>query len=327
MRKIFYTVFSISQICFLLLYPQEALAASKEGMQLWLNVLLPVLLPFLILTGILIHTNMAGKLLQPVEVIWNKVLGVSAAGAYAVIVGALCGYPVGAKITSDLYENHQISESEAKYLLTFTNHASPVFVRTYLCHICLKDQIPARTVFGIFALSDLTIMLLFRFVVYRNKIQFLSADKKKKTPVSSSSGAFLDVSIMNGFETVTRLGGYILMFSILSACISHFWNMKNRIYIIRYIGTDNRTLPSSKCQYSYAMEISVDIISDSFWRNLYNISDKKPGYTETINASLYNSKTSEWNYNRVIRLILLQDHLTDCLLPVRLPVLHDKIRS
>ena len=72
MRKIFYTVFSISQICFLLLYPQEALAASKEGMQLWLNVLLPVLLPFLILTGILIHTNMAGKLLQPVEVIWNK---------------------------------------------------------------------------------------------------------------------------------------------------------------------------------------------------------------------------------------------------------------
>ena len=109
MRKIFYTVFSISQICFLVLYPQEALAASKEGMQLWLNVLLPVLLPFLILTGILIHTNMAGKLLQPVEVIWNKVLGVSAAGAYAVIVGALCGYPVGAKITSDLYENHQIS--------------------------------------------------------------------------------------------------------------------------------------------------------------------------------------------------------------------------
>lgn len=220
MRKIFYTVFSISQICFLLLYPQEALAASKEGMQLWLNVLLPVLLPFLILTGILIHTNMAGKLLQPVEVIWNKVLGVSAAGAYAVIVGALCGYPVGAKITSDLYENHQISESEAKYLLTFTNHASPVFVRTYLCHICLKDQIPARTVFGIFALSDLTIMLLFRFVVYRNKIQFLSADKKKKTSVSSSSGAFLDVSIMNGFETITRLGGYILMFAILSACIS-----------------------------------------------------------------------------------------------------------
>ena len=227
MKKIFYTVFSISQICFLLLYPQEAFAAAKEGMQLWLNVLLPVLLPFLILTGILIHTDVVGKLLKPAEIIWNKVLGVSAAGAYAVIAGALCGYPVGAKITSDLYENHQISKSEARYLLTFTNHASPVFIRTYLCHICLRDQISAQTVFGILAMSDLTVMLFFRFAAYRNKIQFLPADKKKKTSNTSSSGAFLDVSIMNGFETITRLGGYILMFSILSACISHFWNMKS----------------------------------------------------------------------------------------------------
>lgn len=233
MKKIIYTVFCISQICFLLLYPQEALKASKEGLNLWLNVLLPTLLPFLILTGILIHTDMIGLLLKPAEKIWNRCLGVSSAGAYAVLIGALCGYPVGAKITSDLYENHQISKSEAQYLLTFTNHASPVFVRTYLCHICLGDQVPVQNVFGILVLSDLVSMFFFRFVVYRNKIQILTADKKKKTPLSSSSGALLDVSIMNGFETITRLGGYILMFSILSACISHFWNMENLIgYII-----------------------------------------------------------------------------------------------
>ena len=33
----------------------------------------------------------------------------------------------------------------------------------------------------------------------------------------------IDNGIMNGFETITRLGGYILLFSILSASISHFW--------------------------------------------------------------------------------------------------------
>ena len=46
---------------------------------------------------------------------------------------------------------------------------------------------------------------------------------KKETPATSSSEAFLDVSIMNGFETITRLGGYILMFAILSACISRWY--------------------------------------------------------------------------------------------------------
>ena len=28
---------------------------------------------------------------------------------------------------------------------------------------------------------------------------------------------------MTFFETMAKLGGYILMFSIISACVSHFW--------------------------------------------------------------------------------------------------------
>ena len=248
-KKIFYTIFSISQICFLLTYPQEALTAAREGLSLWLNILLPTLLPFLILTGILIRTEMAGRVLKPTEKIWNRLLGVSTAGAYAVLIGALCGYPIGAKITSDLYENQQISRSEAQYLLTFTNHASPVFVRTYLCHICLKDQISTYHIFGILFLSDLAVLLFFRFVVYRNDVKLLNINEKKKTPVTSSSGAFLDASIMNGFETITRLGGYILMFSILSACISHFWNMEN---IIGYIVSGMLELTTGLCRLQNA---------------------------------------------------------------------------
>ena len=227
MKRIFWAVFSISQICFLLICPGEALEAAREGMNLWLKILVPTLLPFLIMTGILIRTDMTRVLLKPAERIWNMCFGVSSAGAYALVIGLLCGYPVGAKITSDLYKSRQISHSEAQYLLTFTNHASPVFIRTYLCSLCLEDRIPVKNVVGILLLSDLAVMTFFRFAVYKNKICFVLSDKKKKTSVSSSSGALLDVSIMNGFETITRLGGYILIFSILSACISHFGNMEN----------------------------------------------------------------------------------------------------
>ena len=249
MKKIFFTVFSISQICFLLICPREALTAARKGMNLWLNILLPTLLPVMILSGILIQTEMSEKLLKPAERIWNKVLGVTAAGAYAVLVGALCGYPVGAKITSDLYENHQIGKSEARYLLTFTNHASPVFIRTYLCHICLGDQIPVNRVFGVLFLADFIVMLFFRFIVFKDKILQIPADEKKKTSASSSSGAFLDVSIMNGFETITRLGGYILLFSILSACISYFWNMEN---ISGYLISGTLELTTGLCRLQNA---------------------------------------------------------------------------
>ena len=140
----------------------------------------------------------------------------------------LCGYPMGAKTTSDLYENGEITKNEAEYLLTFVNQPSPVFVRTYLCQICLNGSVPFCRMLLILLVSEWMTAQFFRFIVFRKKNYFREETfTKKETPVISSPGAFLDVSIMNGFETITRLGGYILIFSILSACISHFGNMEN----------------------------------------------------------------------------------------------------
>ena len=57
--------------------------------------------------------------------------------------------------------------------------------------------------------------------------------QKKETASLSSPGVLLDVSIMNGFETITRLGGYLLLFSILNAAIAHFWPFsRNLLYLM-----------------------------------------------------------------------------------------------
>ncbi|MBU5481955.1 hypothetical protein [Blautia sp. MSJ-19] len=224
-KRIGWTAISLLLVLFLLCYPEDALCAARSGMNLWLNVILPTLLPFLILTGILIHVDLTGTLLRPLEKIWNLLLGISVNGAYALLIGILCGYPMGAKVTSDLYESQKIDKTEAEYLLTFVNHPSPVFLRTYMCHICLKDQVDFVQVWLLLLLANLPVLLFFRFIVFKNNTCTAAAHKtvKKKTSISSSTGAFLDVSIMNGFETITRLGGYILMFSILSSCICRFW--------------------------------------------------------------------------------------------------------
>ncbi len=212
-------------LLFLLCYPQEALRASREGMTLWLNTLLPTLLPFLILTGFLIHTDGIEKIFSPFRIFWNKGMGLSCSGAYAFALGMLCGYPMGAKIASDLYQYGKISKREAEYLLTFSNNASPAFLTTYLVHICLEERTPIAKILGILIASDILCMLFFRFVVYRNHTCKESHEipQKKETSITSSIGTVLDASIMNGFETITRLGGYILLFSLLSACISHYW--------------------------------------------------------------------------------------------------------
>lgn len=212
----------ICLLLFLLKYPEEALFAARDGMKLWLNTLIPTLLPFLILTGILLHTKGIEKILSPFSFFWKKFLGLTPCGAYVFLLGMLCGYPMGAKLASDLYQENKISKKEASYLLTFSNNPSPVFLTAYVSQICLGGRTKITEITGILLLSNLICMLFFRFIIYKNKTFTPISTSKKETSAVSSPGAVIDVSIMNGFETITRLGGYILLFSILGAVIGHF---------------------------------------------------------------------------------------------------------
>ena len=225
MKRKIIIFFYICLLLFLLFHPKEALTGVKNGLGLWLNIMLPTLLPFLILTGALLKTGNIRKLLKPSAFFWKTFFGLSPAGAYVLILGLLCGYPMGAKLAHDLYINQQISRREGEYLLTFSCNASPAFIISYLSGILLKNKISAVQMILTFLAADLFCMLFFRFVVYRgHTVDSVCVNKiKKETYQQDSIGVILDVSIMDGFETITRLGGYILLFSLILASISFYW--------------------------------------------------------------------------------------------------------
>ena len=129
---------------------------------------------------------------------------------------------MGAKLTADLYYAGKISRQEAEYLLTFCNNPSPAFLITYVGHICLEGKLHIGFLVRILFLSDMICMCFFRFTFYR-KNSLLSFCTPKTSEQEYTSAGLLDFVIMNSFETMAKLGGYILMFSILSAAISHFW--------------------------------------------------------------------------------------------------------
>ena len=107
---------------------------------LWFYTLLPSLLPFMILSNICIKTGLLDKLFEAPKTFWKKAFALSPSGAYALCMGIFCGYPMGAKITADLYAEHRISKQEASYLLTFACFPSPSFLSSYLCVGLLKNS-------------------------------------------------------------------------------------------------------------------------------------------------------------------------------------------
>lgn len=211
--------FFLLLLLYLLLFPNQAFRAACNGVNLWFHTILPSLLPFCIISNLLITSELIPKILKPFAKIFHFLFGLSVYGSYALLLGLLCGYPMGAKITSDLYQKGKISKAEGNYLLTFTNHASPVFITSYLSiQLFGTTQSLARTFFLLYASAWMT-SIFFRIQFRRmHRRQDYAAEDMVILSAKTSPDriAVLDQAIFQGFETITKLGGYIILFSIFS---------------------------------------------------------------------------------------------------------------
>ena len=68
----------------LLIFPARTFFYACEGVNLWFHTILPSLLPFLILTSLLLETGAARRISARAEVFFQTVFGLSPAGFSAV---------------------------------------------------------------------------------------------------------------------------------------------------------------------------------------------------------------------------------------------------
>jgi len=121
------TLIIIFVIC-LVLFSNQNLSATKNGLLLWANSVVPALLPFFIATELLSHTNVVAFIGKLLNKYMKPIFNVPGIGAYAFIMGIISGYPVGAKIVTKFRQDSVCSKAEAERLLAFTNNSGPLFI-------------------------------------------------------------------------------------------------------------------------------------------------------------------------------------------------------
>ncbi|MFY9569028.1 MAG: nucleoside recognition domain-containing protein, partial [Acetivibrionales bacterium] len=153
---IYIRLLSIPVLCIiftacLILFTDTAAKSALNGLNLWAAVVVPSLFPFFVASEMLSRSGFArltGKLLEPVM---RPVFNVPGCSSLALALGITSGYPVGAKITSDLRKSNALTRTEAERLLAFTNNSGPLFITgavgtgmlgsasagmfLYICHI------------------------------------------------------------------------------------------------------------------------------------------------------------------------------------------------
>ncbi len=95
---------------------------------MWWEVVFPSLLPFFILSELLIGfgiVKFVGLLLEP---FMRPIFRVPGVGGFVLAMGMASGNPAGAKLTARARQDKQISRVEAERLVSFTNSSNPLFI-------------------------------------------------------------------------------------------------------------------------------------------------------------------------------------------------------
>lgn len=188
----------------------------KLGINILLYSLLPAILPFMLFSNVMIQSNLsktAGCLVHP---LFHKLFKTSANGSYALLMGFLCGYPLGAKIINDLLFEKKISHEEGVYLYKFINNPSPAFIQGYvMTSVCAPKQFRIPALILTYFPAILT-----GFVLCRKQTAFPDITNNTNE-TSFPLSKIIDDSIFDACATTIRLGGYLIIFCIFSTLITH----------------------------------------------------------------------------------------------------------
>lgn len=226
MKKNILTFLSFFLITSLILMPSSLIKAASDGINIWLFSVFPSVFPFMVSSSMLISSGGAAFLGKIFSLPFSRLFNISSNGVFAFLSGIICGYPIGAKSSAELYGKGLLTYNEAFSLLSFSMNAGPAFMLSAVaCSMlgCPKAGyiLLFSTIFSNIA-SGILICRIFKpskkYALYACKTQYMSA------------GEILTESIKNSLDAVLKLGGYIIFFSVFTQILvqAHIFSLLSK---------------------------------------------------------------------------------------------------
>ncbi len=126
-KSLFVLIFSVLLSVILLLKQSAVREALDISIKLCLSSIIPAIFPFMILSDFLM-CNIKIEDESKISKLFSRITGIKGSGAMAFVLGNICGFPIGAHISTELYNGGNISDEEYKRLLPISTNPSLAFV-------------------------------------------------------------------------------------------------------------------------------------------------------------------------------------------------------
>lgn len=203
--------------------PSMSFQSASNGVGTWFNILLPSLLPFFIISEILIELGFVefiGKLLSPIIL---PIFNISGEGAFPFLMSLISGYPVGAKLTSRLREKKIITKIQGNRLISFASTSGPSFMLSAVAVGMLKNPSIGYMILAPHYMAAILIGFMFRFHKRNSKEKKIKTNISKEIKVSFNDflykkkpiGSLISNAVKESMDTIILIGGLVIFYSVL----------------------------------------------------------------------------------------------------------------
>ncbi|WP_019120496.1 sporulation integral membrane protein YlbJ [Brevibacillus massiliensis] len=221
-------VCAIGLVVTLVSHPETSYRAAVSGLKIWWDVVFPALLPFIVVSEILMGlgvVHFVGVLLEPVM---RPFFNVPGTGGFVLTMGFSSGYPVAAKLTTRLREQGNLTRVEGERLVSFTTTADPLFVIGAVSVGFFHSEQLGVVLTASHYLSAIILGFCFRFfaghtpitrplekqqrsLAYRSLQAMHRARLRDKRPF----GQLMGDAVFSALQMQLMIGGFLVVFSVL----------------------------------------------------------------------------------------------------------------
>ena len=249
-KQIFITIFLLTFSLLFVINSSKYISVTIDGILLYGTKILPTLLPFFFVTKILSNFNFIYAVCNQFSFLTKLLFNTKAISSYIFFMSIISGYPVGAKLTTEFYENKIIDKNDAQKILSFCSTSGPLFIIGTVGVGFFYNQFLGIIIFLIHVISS-----ILNGIIYRN------LGSRKIVKFSSKKGVKNDGKIDDNFNA--KLDEKIDVKHDKNLCQNLDENLaKNNSNIIKNLNIENtkindKNFSLQECMYSSIQSVLI----------------------------------------------------------------------
>ena len=195
-------------ILILLIFSADAAREScASALDLCGRMIIPSLFPFFVLSAFINKLALPGLIGRLIAPIISRLYGISPAGASALPIGFIGGYPAGAAYIADMESEGLVSGEEAERLLAFCNNSGPAFIVGVMGGAVFASAELGLKLYAVHIFSSMTAGLFFRKGYNPSPIAPHRLD-------STGTAQAVVASVKQATGSIINVCGFVICFSV-----------------------------------------------------------------------------------------------------------------